>query len=55
MRTLFRMKVTLMGKSGIILTRPVTLTDRYESNAKYRAGVVVAKPGQTVLYVEVVR
>jgi hypothetical protein len=51
----YRMQVTLLGKSGIVLTRPVTLTDRFESNAKYRAGRIVAKPGQTVLNVEVVR
>jgi hypothetical protein len=51
----FALRVTLEASDGTRIVRPVTLTDVFESNAKHRAGIVAAKPGQRVVGVEVTR
>jgi hypothetical protein len=51
----FSLRVTLEASDGTRIVRPVTLTDVFESNAKHRAGIVAAKPGQKVVGVEVAR
>lgn len=51
----FSLRVTIEGKDGQTIVRPVTLTAVRLTDAKYRAGIVAPKPGQRVLSVEVAR
>ena len=51
----YKVRVTLRTFDGLSIVRETNITSLRATDAKYRAGIVLRKPGQSVVSAEVVK